>query len=155
MRVICAATAADAASILALQKRAYESEARLYNDWSIPPLTQTLGSLLAEIEKITVLRATEGQDIVGSVRASLSNQTCLIGRLIVEPALQGRGIGTALLQAIEASFPHASRFELFTGSKSEGNMRLYGRLGYIVTGSRQLSEQVVLVVMSKHVRADA
>ena len=36
------------AAILALQKLAYESEARLYDDWKLPPLTQTLDSLQAE-----------------------------------------------------------------------------------------------------------
>jgi hypothetical protein len=32
----------DAPAILELQRNAYRSEAVLYNDWSIPPLTQTL-----------------------------------------------------------------------------------------------------------------
>ena len=36
----------DARAILGLQKLAYQSEARLYNDWSLPPLAQTLESLL-------------------------------------------------------------------------------------------------------------
>ena len=31
-------------AILELQKLAYQSEARLYEDWTLPPLTQTLGS---------------------------------------------------------------------------------------------------------------
>lgn len=36
------AVSEDAAAILALQKLAYQSEARLYDDYSLPPLTQTL-----------------------------------------------------------------------------------------------------------------
>jgi len=149
MPAIAAAAIADAASILALQSRAYESEARLYDDWTIPPLVQSLESLLEEIQSATVLKATEAQVIVGSVRATLNDKTCQIGRLIVEPMLHGQGIGSLLLQAIEGAFSQAEFFELFTGSKSEGNIRLYRRHGYRITGTKRLSDQVTFVVMSK------
>jgi ribosomal protein S18 acetylase RimI-like enzyme len=149
MPVITRATVSDASDILALQKRAYESEARIYNDWNIPPLTQGLDALIEEIEETTVLKATDGQRILGSVRATLKNEVCSIGRLIVEPERQGQGLGSALLQAIEAACPKATRFELFTGSKSEGNIRLYRRHGYEITGTKRLSEHVTLVFMGK------
>jgi predicted N-acetyltransferase YhbS len=149
MPSITQATVADAGQILALQKRAYESEARTYNDWSIPPLSQSLGALVEEIEKTTVLKATEGQQIIGSVRATAQNGVCSIGRLIVEPKRQGQGVGTKLLQAIEAAYPNANRFELFTGSRSDGNIRLYRRHGYEITETKQISEQVTLVFMGK------
>lgn len=139
----------DATQILALQKLAYESEARLYEDWTIPPLTQTLESLLAEIQNEIVLKALDGEVIVGSVRATVSDNVCQIGRLMVHPTHQGLGIGTALMRAIEAQFPAVSGFELFTGSRSEANIRLYVRLGYAVTGTRRVSERVTLVVLSK------
>jgi ribosomal protein S18 acetylase RimI-like enzyme len=67
----------------------------------------------------------------------------------VHPNYQGRGIGTALMQAIEARFPSVSGFELFTGSQSEGNIRLYIRLGYAVTGARRVSDRITLVVLGK------
>jgi ribosomal protein S18 acetylase RimI-like enzyme len=149
MPSIARATVADAGHILALQKRAYESEARTYNDWSIPPLTQTVGALIEEIEKTAVLKASEGQQIVGSVRATFKNGVCSIGRLVVEPEHQGQGLGTQLLQAIEAAYPEANRFELFTGSRSEGNIRLYKRHGYEITETKRLSEHVTLVFMVK------
>lgn len=149
MPSIVRATVVDAGEILALQKRAYESEARAYNDWSIPPLTQGLNALVEEIEKTTVLKATERQRIVGSVRATFKNGICSIGRLVVEPERQGQCLGTKLLQAIEAAHPEANRFELFTGSRSEGNIRLYRRHGYEITETKQLSEHVTLVFMVK------
>ena len=31
----------DASSILNLQKKAYQTEAEIYQDWNIPPLNQT------------------------------------------------------------------------------------------------------------------
>ena len=45
------AKVADAAEILALQKLAYQSEAELYGDDAIPPVTQTLGILAGHRDK--------------------------------------------------------------------------------------------------------
>ena len=149
MPTIARATVSDASQILALQKRAFESEARIYNDWSILPLTQGLDSLVEEIEKTTVLKAIDGQSIVGSVRATLNNGVCRIGGLIVEPERQRQGLGSALLLAVEAAYSQANRFQLFTGSRSEGNIRLYRRHGYEITETTQLSEHVTLVFMVK------
>ena len=55
---ILPATIADADEILALQKLAYASEAALYDDESLPPLTQTLEQMQAEFDRQVVLKAT-------------------------------------------------------------------------------------------------
>ena len=75
--------------------------------------------------------------------------TCYVGRLIVHPEFQGRGIGTRLMLAIEAEFPEAGRYELFTGSKSENNIRLYERLGYTILRREPVADKVALVYMVK------
>lgn len=148
MRIFKAAPE-DAARILGLQRRAYEAEARLYDDWDIPPLTQTRQSLLEEIRTMVVLKAIDGENLVGSVRANANGGDCLIGRLIVEPSRQRQGIGSRLLRAIEQTFPDVDRYELFTGHKSEGNIKLYRRHGYEISHSRRLSDRVTLVFMTK------
>lgn len=139
----------DAGAILALQKLAYESEARLYHDWNLPPLTQTLDEMRTEFAASRVLKALDDRRLVGSVRARESGGTCHVGRLIVSPDLQGRGLGSRLMRAIEAKFPGAARFELFTGSRSEANIRLYERLGYRRFREQVLSPAVTLVFMEK------
>jgi len=139
----------DAAAILALQKLAYRSEGELYRDWSIPPLVQTPEEILAEFGTKTFLKAERGGEIIGSVRAEQSGETCAIGRLIVHPSCQRQGLGGRLMRALEARFPLAQRYELFTGEKSAGNIRFYERLGYRVFRRERLSEKVVLVFMEK------
>ncbi|HEX2068086.1 MAG TPA: hypothetical protein VHF08_05255 [Nitrososphaeraceae archaeon] len=75
----------DAKTILQLQKRAYLSEAKIYNDYGIPPLTQTLEEINQDFLQQVFLKAVEDGDIIGSVRAYLDKGTVFIGRLIVEP----------------------------------------------------------------------
>ena len=48
--IIGQASVKDAAEILALQKLAYRSEAEIYDDYTIPPLTQTLEEMRTDIE---------------------------------------------------------------------------------------------------------
>lgn len=146
---ISQAAAQDAEAILKLQKLAYQSEAKLYNDDSIPPLRQTVDEIKAEFSKQTFLKATENGQIVGAVRAYVKDDTCYIGRLIVHPDFQGQGIGTALMRAIENEFPNVKRFELFTGSRSVDNIRLYDRLGYKTFKTEMLNDQVTLVFLEK------
>ncbi|HJX52529.1 MAG TPA: GNAT family N-acetyltransferase [Polyangia bacterium] len=153
MVAINAASTEDAEAILVLQKLAYQSEARLYNDWSLPPLTQTIDSLRDEFTNSIILKATSGERLVGSVRARQTGDVCAIGRLVVHPEVQGQGIGSQLLRSIEARFDRVAKYELFTGSKSEGNIRLYQRHGYTIARTEPLSQTVSIVFMEKPAQA--
>jgi GNAT superfamily N-acetyltransferase len=150
MPFIARAAESDLQAILALQKLAYLSEAALYDDYSIPPLTQTLESIREDFDRAVFLKAAEGDgQVVGSVRATANAGTCEIGRLIVHPAHRKRGIGSALMHAIEACFPQAERFELFTGERSVDNLRLYSSMGYSQFKRMHLAGEVWVVFMQK------
>jgi ribosomal protein S18 acetylase RimI-like enzyme len=143
------ANEADLPAILVLQRLAFLTEAEIYGDHSIPPLTQTEESLRAEFGRAVFLKATVAGELVGSVRASCSGTTCHIARLAVSPAHRRRGIAASLMRAIEGVFGEARRFELFTGDRSESNLRLYRGLGYAEFKREPLSESVSLVFMEK------
>ncbi len=147
---IVEATAADAAAILHLQKLAYQSEARIYNDDQIPPLTQTAGEIEREFADLVFLKATTDDGaLVGSVRACERDGTCFIGRLVVHPDHQGRGIGAELVKGIESRFAHVERFELFTGHKSQRNLRFYQRLGYRAFREERVTDALRMVFLEK------
>ena len=137
-------------AILALQKLAYQSEAAIYNDFRIPPLTQTLDEITADFAQQVFLKATLNGQIIGSVRGYIKGTTCYVGRLIVHPEHQNQGFGTRLLREIEATFEQAERYELFTGSRSARNLHLYEKLGYREYRREQLSPAVELVYLEKH-----
>jgi GNAT superfamily N-acetyltransferase len=67
--------------------------------------------------------------------------------------LQGQGIGSQLLRNIETKFNRVAKFDLFTGTKSEANIRLYQRHGYTITRTQPLSQTVSIVFMEKPAQA--
>jgi GNAT superfamily N-acetyltransferase len=146
---IVPATPEDAGTILAIQKRAFAEEARLCGRPDIPPLTETLEAILAHIQNETVLTAREEGRIVGSVRGIVSGSVCTLRALAIEPAMQGRGLGTLLLSAIECAHPLVTRFELLTNTVMAGNIRFYERHGYRVEGIESYSETISLARMGK------
>jgi GNAT superfamily N-acetyltransferase len=128
---ISLATTDVAAELLELQKLCFYTEAELNQEFNIPPLKQTLDSLREDFRTHTVLAAWVGPWLVGSVRGRRDGAICRIGRLIVHPDHRGRGLGKTLMAAIEAAFPGVEYYEVFTGERSERNLRLYGSLGYV------------------------
>lgn len=146
---ICRATPEDAIRILALQKLAYQSEAQIYNDWSLPPLLQTIEEIREEFNTHIFLKAVSEHSIIGSVRAFTMDATCHVGRLIVHPKWQNQGIGTLLIKEIEIMHRDVARFELFTGSHSIGNLHLYRKLGYQEFRRESLTSKVELIYLEK------
>ncbi|WP_406056690.1 GNAT family N-acetyltransferase [Streptomyces sp. NBC_01077] len=155
---ISAADAADAEHILKLQYLCYQSEAELYGDWSIEPLTQSLDALRAELDEGYGLVARLGDEVVASVRARLDEDgTVRIAKLIVHPRMRRHGLGGRLLDGIERHFagaavqpaPSAKRFQLFTGHRSEGNLRLYRSKGYAQVGTQEVGPRLTLVTLEK------
>ncbi len=149
MIVIEKACKSDLAEILKLQYLAYQSEAELFNTTDIPPLKQTLDEIILEFQKGIILKATdENVKIIGSVRAYSENGTAYIGRLMVHPDFQKRGIGSLLLSEIEKRYPDF-RYELFTSTRSISNIRLYQKLGYKPFREEIVTEELQFVYMEK------
>jgi ribosomal protein S18 acetylase RimI-like enzyme len=144
------ATIDDAREVLSLQKLAYVSEAEIYNDFTIPPLHQTLEEIKAEFADQCFLKFCAEGKIAGSVRVYVDKGTCFIGRLIVHPECQNQGIGTRLLEEIESVFDQVARYELFTGHRSRKNLHLYRKQGYKIFRRQKLTEDLTLVFMEKY-----
>jgi GNAT superfamily N-acetyltransferase len=124
--------AADAGEVLTLQRAAFVQEAMIYGDPRMPALTQTLEELEAELIDNLGYVAQRGERVVGAIRAVASARRLLIGRIAIAPDQQGEGIGRTLIQAVEdrGRSIGCRDAELFTGSHSDANRRLYEELGY-------------------------
>jgi len=147
--VISQANEEDAEAVLKLQFLCYQSEAALYDDYSIPPLVQSLTELQAEFKRSTVFVCRLKGEVIGSVRATRLEDRCFIGRLMVHPRFQRQGLGSKLMSAVEDHFQDAAFYELFTGHRSENNLRLYQRLGYKQFKIEKVSQNLQLIFLEK------
>ena len=148
------ASAKDAGEILDLQKLAYVSEAEIINDYTIPPLHQTIEEVMSEFNNHIFLKVKHKNRIIGSVRAFAENGTCFIGKLIVHPDHQNQGLGTEVLKRIEKYFHDVNRYELFTGEKSERNLYLYQKMGYQIYKKEKISHKLTLVYLEKYISVE-
>ena len=149
---IVPATLEDAPALLAMQRIAFEPEARACQAWDIPPLQETVEGVREHIRMATVLKAVEGERLLGAIRGIVTGATCLIRVLVVAPEAQGRGLGARLLRAIEDAHPQFERFELTTNMIMVGNVRFYLRHGYEVVEQLQHAPTIRLAFMRKIAR---
>ena len=139
----------DLEEILELQYLAYQSEAKLFGNMDIPPLKQTIEEVYDEFQKGVILKEVDDRGvIIGSVRAYQGGGTVYIGKLMVHPKMQKKGIGSKLLLGIENEYPN-QRYELFTSTRSERNIALYQKLGYKIFDEKQVTEELKFVHMEK------
>lgn len=144
------ATLDDLKCILELQKECYQTEAQLYNDFNIPPLTQTFESITDEFRRGTLfLKGVIDGQIAASVKGMIRNRTAYIGRLIVKSGFQNQQIGQSMMESIEHHLK-AIRYELFTGHKSEKNLYLYKKLGYTEFKRENVNGALTLVYLEKN-----
>lgn len=139
----------DLQEILSLQYLAYQSEAALFGSKDIPPLKQTLEEVIREYEEGIILKMTDDDGVIkGSVRAKEKDGTVYIGKLMVHTDQRRKGFGRKLLSEIESYFP-GRRYELFTSTRSEDNIRLYESCGYKEFDRKAADDELVFVYMEK------
>ena len=141
----------EAAAILELQRLAYRSEVGALPAGRHPARPSDARGAAGADGGLDVPRgpARRHGRRLACARGCRDDGTADVGRLIVHPRLQGRGLGTRLLVAMEAALPAARRFELFTGHRSARNLALYERLGYRRCGERRVSDTLSLVYLAK------
>ncbi|WP_460796572.1 GNAT family N-acetyltransferase [Microbacterium sp. GXF0217] len=147
-------SSADAGEVLTIQRAAFVSEALIYGTADMPPLTQTLEELRAELTDADGWVARIGPRLVGAIRTRETSDLLLIGRIAIAPDLQGEGIGRTLLEAAESS-SSAPQAELFTGSLSEANIRLYQDCGYRIVDTVDEGDGTAQIFMRKRLTRDA
>ncbi|MDT9593880.1 tRNA (guanosine(37)-N1)-methyltransferase TrmD [Nocardioides zeae] len=137
---VATATAGDAGELWTLSRACWVAEAQANPGVEIPALHEDLDDVLAGLGAWTTLVARSGGRLVASVRGRLDDGAWDVGRLMVAPDLQGRGIGRRLLGlGEELAAPHVASgevraYRLVTGAGSEGNLRMYRKAGYRVVG---------------------
>ena len=153
MHTISRATLHDAPAMLLLQRRAFEEEGRrvgrLPDGQEIPPLAEPVEAIEAHIREQTAFVARLDGCVIGTVRGVVADRVCRVRALAVDSAFRGRGIGSALLRALEQAVTEVDRFDLTTNTAMEGNVPFYERHGYRVIGVDHPRANVELAQMTK------
>lgn len=131
------ATRADAAELTVLQKACWIEMVTPAQHWWGAPAEDATRVADDLAHWTTHLFRSDGR-LVGSVRVRTDPQeptTWQIGRLMVAPDLQRRGLGRALLAHAEARAPAGTTtFWLNTGADQDRLLRMYKKAGYRVVG---------------------
>ena len=87
---------------------------------------------VAELERGNVYVALDGERIVGAVRTKPQEKDLYIQQIAVDPARQGTGVGSWLLQRIDevARARGLGGLSLETAEMAVANIRLYQRHGF-------------------------
>ncbi len=130
------AVAGDLGELFTLQRACWVQEQQANPDVAIPALAEDLETVKAWLATDTVLVLRSAGRLVGAVRGRSDGTTWDIGRLMVAPDLQGRGLGRRLLDRIEGLAPEGTAtYALFTGAGSLRNQRMYKKAGYRLRGA--------------------
>src|SRR5690606_12942166 len=115
-----------AGELLTLRRAAFVTEAQVTGDPNIPPLTQTLDELVADLQRedVITLGAWNGHRLVGSVRVLVEGSKATLGRFAVAPDVQGLGLGTQLMFAVAGA--------LAEGTEETGVFTSQGAVQYTV-----------------------
>jgi tRNA (guanine37-N1)-methyltransferase len=144
---IRAAAPADVPELMVLTRACWVEEvAEAAGEWEGP--VESVEEHLAALRDWStwVVRA-EGR-LIGSVRGRRKPgepHRWWIGRLMVAPDLEGRGLGRELLAWIEAQAPEdVTEFWLTTGRSRERNLRMYRKAGYrVIPGESEVHAMTV------------
>ena len=117
-----------AAELLPLQRRSYRVEAKLIGSDAIPPLHESLAELMACGERF--LGAFDGDRLVGAVGYRVDDDVLDIHRLVVDPDEFRRGIGRALVRAVQELESGRSRVIVQTGAANGPASALYLQEGF-------------------------
>jgi len=131
------ATRADAGELFTLTRACWLQELWANPGVPIPALEESFEDAVRGIEEWATFVALAGGRIVGSTRGRLVGDGTVwdVGRVMVAPDLQGRGLGRYLLRLIEDRAPaEAASYELWTGANSLDNIRMYKKAGYRLQG---------------------
>ncbi|WIM12555.1 MAG: hypothetical protein OJF58_003517 [Enhydrobacter sp.] len=90
----------------------------------------------AELARGDAYVALDGERIVGVVRTKPRGKDLYIHQIAVDPAIQGTGVGSWLLQRIDdvARARGLGGLSLETAEMAEANIRLYRRHGFEIVG---------------------
>ncbi len=143
------ATMQDVPALLELQRKAFGPLCEELGWEDAPILSESLEYLYEEFSQCMTLKVENEEGvIVGSVHGKVNDGSLYIGRLMVQPEYQQRGIGKRLFQEIQSRLPHR-RTWLCTCQQVRPPYEFYLREGFRPYQSEIVGPGLTWVYMEK------
>ncbi|KFN02300.1 GNAT family N-acetyltransferase [Bacillus clarus] len=133
------ATILDAEKLTEIMRRTFDEETKRWLsdqeniiDYNIqPPGYSSIEMTAYMIEELEYFKVVMGEETVGGIIVTISGTSYgRIDRIFVDPAYQGKGIGSQVISLIEGEFQNVRTWDLETSSRQINNHYFYKKMGY-------------------------
>jgi len=135
--VLQKAVAKDANQLHDLQVKSFLPLLDKYQDFetnpACEPITKTLQRIIDPSKGF--FKILKNHILVGGIAVKQTTpDTLFLGPIFIDPNFQNQKIAQKALLLMEALFPAINNFELATIAQEVGNVYLYKKIGYLLTG---------------------
>ncbi len=134
------ATSEDAEVLHALQIKAFLPLLEKYKDEDTNPACEQIDKTLQRINDPgkSFFKILRNRTLVGGILVKhTAPRTLFLGPVFIDPDFQNQKIAQEALSLIEKMFPNTESFELATLAQEKGNVYLYEKMGYFLTGEKK------------------
>ncbi|MDF9558595.1 GNAT family N-acetyltransferase, partial [Bacillus tropicus] len=133
------ATILDAEKLTEIMTRTFDEEVKRWLcgqddviDYNIqPPGYSSVEMMRYSIDELDSFKVMLDGKIIGGIIVTISGKSYgRIDRIFVEPAYQGKGIGSNVIKLIEEEYPSIRIWDLETSSRQLNNHHFYKKMGY-------------------------
>jgi len=118
----------NARKVLRLQKEAYKVEVKYLDSYRIPPLMETVDSLIESNEHF--YGYFENERLIGVTAYEIEDNAFILSRVMVSPKHFRKGVASTLIHYVLQLEPNMEKYYVTTGAKNEPALRLYKKFGF-------------------------
>lgn len=135
--------------VLSLQKKAYKVEAEYLGSKHLPPLSETINSLLLSDEHFYGYFLKN--ELVGAIAYEKLPHMITITRVMISPSYFRKGIASHLIQYLLKLEGDQNVYYVTTGSKNVPAIKLYNKFGFQEMLQYMTREGIALTKLKRYV----
>ncbi|ATP40080.1 hypothetical protein CSE16_08465 [Solibacillus sp. R5-41] len=131
--------------LLLIQQEAFANDLNKYQDFETSPVNESSERLLYKVENFLHYTIWYDEQIIGGIDIREGKEAKYrLNRIFLANTYQNKGLGTHIMQRIEAEFPNAVEWSLDTPHLNNRNHHFYEKLGFKKVGEHKISDKLIL-----------